>query len=267
MDQPVLADVKVPRARAASPVVRLAVGEVVLEVVHAGVALLSHLLHLEEDLALDSLKRLEGPHPVVNYPERAGKAELPCASAHYEGVFRALDSAADHRIDVYLELGQLAQPPELLIDHLEALLRHVVGRDVVHADLQVFQPHIVQLEYSLPREQIPICYQPGQHSALPDPGDRLFDPGMEKRLAAAERDGGRAELGQPVDAAEEVFEGDRGRVVVILVAVAAGEIASPDRDQVSEYRMIRRKEPTGEKGELSVIALELLCDLHVDFLR
>ena len=71
MHQTVFADVEVTRACTAAPLVRLAVGQVVLELVDARVTLLADLFHLLVNLALDAHKRLERAKVVVNDAERA----------------------------------------------------------------------------------------------------------------------------------------------------------------------------------------------------
>ena len=53
--------------------------------------------------------------------------------------------AAQHRVDVDVKKGVLGQHLQLLVEHLQALLRHVVRHDVVDADLHVIQPGVVQL--------------------------------------------------------------------------------------------------------------------------
>src|ERR1051326_2225443 len=67
----VFADVEVARAGATAPLVRPAVGEVILKAVDARVTFLTDLLHLLIDFALDALERLERAEAVVNDAERA----------------------------------------------------------------------------------------------------------------------------------------------------------------------------------------------------
>src|SRR5262245_59550998 len=75
--EPLLADVEVARARAAAPVVRLAVGEVVLKAADAGVQVLHDLARaadrrrdLVEHLALRRSERLQMSRSVVDDPDR-----------------------------------------------------------------------------------------------------------------------------------------------------------------------------------------------------
>ena len=70
VNKSVFADVEIASACAASPVVRLAICEIVLKSVYASVPLLAKTLHLVVNLALYSRQRLERAETVVNDAER-----------------------------------------------------------------------------------------------------------------------------------------------------------------------------------------------------
>ena len=111
----------------------------------------------------------------------------------------------------------------------QALLRHFVRLDVVDADLQVVEPGVVQRLDSLRREQVAVGDQSGDHAVRPDAADQGVEIRMEHRLAAAERDDRRAEVGQLVDPREHRVGRHRLGHLVVLVAVAAVDVAAADR--------------------------------------
>jgi len=55
-----------------------------------------------------------------------------------------MHSTAHHGIDVHVESRVLSQDLELLVENFEALLRDVVGIDVVDRDLQPFEAGAIQ---------------------------------------------------------------------------------------------------------------------------
>src|SRR5215470_4729825 len=68
---------------------------------------------------------------------------------------------------------------------------------------------------------------------------------MQQRLAATDGDDGRAERGQPLDAANHLGQGDGWRELIVFVAVAAGEVAAPHRDKMDVDGMPLRKQSPG----------------------
>ena len=63
--------------------------------------------------------------------------------------------------------------------------------------------------------------------------------GVQQRLAAADVDRARAEQREPIDAVEHQLCGHRLRVLVVLVAVRARQVAAADRNDLGEDRMSR----------------------------
>ncbi len=151
VDQALFADVEISRARAASPLVRLPVGEVVLEAPNPGIEILDDLPgaadgrgHVVVDLAFRAAKRLEAAGAVVNDADRGREAEIARAGVDGARVLGVLDPSAHDGVDVHVE-GRV--PPEILqlpVEHAEALLRDFVRVDVVDADLQKVEPGPVQ---------------------------------------------------------------------------------------------------------------------------
>ena len=96
--------------------------------------------HLGADLALFVAERLELAVAVVDDADGRGEPELERALADDQRVVGLLDAAADHGVDVDVEVGVLGEQLQLLVEHLEALLGDLVGLDVVDRDLHVVEP-------------------------------------------------------------------------------------------------------------------------------
>src|SRR5215471_14004993 len=79
---------------------------------------------------------------------------------------------------------------------------------------------------------------------------------MKQGLAAADRDDRYAESGEFVDAREHFGERNRLRGVVKFVAVSAGEIAAPDRDDLSEHRASAMLHGGSEHADLAATAAD-----------
>src|SRR6185295_815665 len=166
VDKPVLADVQVASPRAASPAVWLAVHQILLKAIDPGVPLLTQIFHLEVDVSFGALERLERSQTVVDDAKRTRQAQIDCATADSQRIFRCFDSAANHRVDVDAKLSELRKPLEFLIEQLQALLRNIVGRNVVYADLHVLEPSLVELLDLLLSQQISVCNKASEHSAF-----------------------------------------------------------------------------------------------------
>ena len=147
-------------------------------------------------------------------------------------------------------VGVVLQVLQLLVEHAQALLRHLVGLDVVDADLQEVEPGVVQLLDPLRHQEVAVGDQAGHHAAAADAADQVVEVRMQHRLAAAEGDDRRAELGELVDAAQHHVGRDRRRHLVVLVAVAAVDVAAADRDDLHEQRMgrVRRGRATNSRS-------------------
>jgi hypothetical protein len=79
---------------------------------------------------------------------------------------------------------------------------------------------------------------------------------MQQRLTPAERDDAGAEIDELVDASPHVIERDGLRRAIELVAVRAGEIASPRRNDLRDDGPVRRLKGTRECSGLAEPALE-----------
>ena len=253
VDQPVLADVEIPRARAAAPRVRLAVREIFLEAANARIEVLGDLpraadlaRHAVEYRTLGLTERLQAAAAVVDDADRRREAQLARATVDRPRVLGILDAAAEHRVDVDVERGVFRHPLQLLVEQPQALLRDFVRLDVVDADLQEVEAGVVQRDDALRRHQVAVGDQPRHHALLADPADQLVEIGMEHRLAAAERHHGRLEARQMIDPFDHRLRRHRVRHFVVLVAVAAVDVAAADRNDVDEKRMRGVRQPVCE---------------------
>ena len=135
---------------------------------------------------------------------------------------------------------------QLLIEQQQALLRHFIRLEVIDADLQEVEPRGVQLFNPLGDQEVAVRDQAGHHPAAADPADQDIEVRVQHGLAAAERDHGRAEIGELVDPIEHRRGWNRRRNLVVLVAVAAVDVAAADRDDLYEQRVGGMGEPAGE---------------------
>ncbi len=162
---------------------------------------------------------------------------------NYQRVLRVLDAPAQNRVDVHVKQRVPGEDLQLLIQHLEALLRDLVRHDVVDADLHVVEPGLVEALNSVGREQITVGDQARQRAVLSHARDEVVEFRMQQRLAPAERDDGGAQLGQPVKPLEHHVFGDRLGAIVVLITVGAGEIAAANGNDVRHHRV-----PGGERS-------------------
>lgn len=102
-------------------------------------------------------------------------------------------------------LARTNQPPcavgrcAVLVEHLQALLRDLVGSHVVDADLQVIQSGAIQLPNPVAAQQIPVRDHGRDHATRADPSDEQVQIGMQEWLTATERDDAGSEIGEEVD--------------------------------------------------------------------
>src|SRR6266511_3793648 len=192
MNQAVLANVEVAPSRATMPLIRQTANQILLKLVV--------VIEREEglppgiqDFVVDApLRRLEGLQlagVVMKDSDRPLEAEFTYSSRDGQ---RAL-----------------GQQTKFLIQDLEAFLRDVVRGDVVDADLKIIESRPVQPLYALGGEQIAVGDQRGDDVVTANALDQSFQLGVKQRLAAAEGDGQRSELGEPVYASRHLFNRHR----------------------------------------------------------
>src|SRR5438270_4296101 len=96
MHQPVLADIQITGAGAASPLVRLPEGDVVLKRINPGEAAFFKRLHLVIDTTFFIRQRLQLSIAIVNNSNRGAKSKLQRAFSDGECILRITNSAADY---------------------------------------------------------------------------------------------------------------------------------------------------------------------------
>jgi hypothetical protein len=99
------------------------------------------------------------------------------------------------------------------------------------------QAGAIQVLDALWGQQVTVRDQTGQNPAPADVLNDSFELGVQEGLAATDRNDGRSQRGQPVDATKHYLEGNGFRDFVEFVAVSAGEIATPNRNKVGENRV------------------------------
>src|SRR5712691_10673048 len=256
MNQAVLADVEIACAGAATPVVTLALRDIVLEGVDAGEAALLHRLHFEIDATLFFAQRLQLAAAVVNDADGRTESEGDGAFADGERVLRITNAAADHGIDVHMKVGVFGQQFELAVENFQAFLRDVVGIDVVDGDLQPLESGAVEALNPFRDQQIAIRDQAGDHAVRADTTDYVIEFRVEQRLTAGNRHHRRAQRAELVDAAEH-FLGRYGiREIVELVAVGTSQVTAAYGDDVRQQRMIRRSQGAGSHRCSAQVAVQ-----------
>jgi hypothetical protein len=81
--------------------------------------------------------------------------------------------------------------------------------------------------------------------------DNRVEIGVQQRLAAAQRDDAGAQRRKSIDPAKHVVRGDRGGMIVELVAVPAREIAAAGRNEVRENRPVWKSQRQDEHPGLA----------------
>jgi hypothetical protein len=87
-------------------------------------------------------------------------------------------------------------------------------------------------------QQIPIRDDCRNRTSMTDVSNDPLEIRVEQGFATAQRDDARAELCESVDTPQHVWRGDWRRVIVVLVAVRARQIAPANRNQMSGNGLI-----------------------------
>ena len=258
MHEAVLTDVEIAPSGAALPVVRAPEREVPLKVV----LVLDRVERRGErgDLPIDAQllrrQRHQAAMSVVDQADCRRQTQFDRPLRDRQCVLGMTQVAAEHGVDVDAERGVLSQHLELRVEHLQALLRRVVGRHVVDADLQVIQPGVVEALDALLVEQVPVRDQSSQRTGSTDVANELVEIRVQEWLAAADLDVRRAQSGQVVDTLAHRRQRHRRRVLVVLVAVGARQVAAANRNDLREDRMTRGLEAARHHGGLSPLAVQ-----------
>ena len=218
------------------------------------------------DLLIDApfpvVECLQSAGMVVNNAHRACESKSDSTLRDGDRIFGIANTATDDRIDIDRELRVRREKLEFLVEHLEALHRHVIGLDVVYADLQVVQSGIVEISDFLRCQQVPIRDDPGNHAVVPDAVKDSFDFGMKQGFAPAQRHGRGTQSGKEIYPAEHGLDRYRRRKIVVFVAITARQVTASSGDDVGEQRVLCRHQPAQHHLELAQFQLESLGLLH-----
>ncbi len=164
------------------------------------------------------------------------------------------DAAADDGVDVDVKVGVLGEHLEFPVEDLEALLRDVVGHDVVDGDLHVIESGLVQALDAIGHQEVAVGDHAGDGAGFADAGDDVVEVGVQQRLSAGDGDDGGSEAAEVVDAAEHFVERYGVGEVVEFVAIGAGEIAAAHGDDVRHVGVVGRAEGVADGADLAGLA-------------
>src|SRR5262249_23496300 len=199
---------------------------------------------------------LQLPVAIVDDSDGGREAELEGALADDERVLRVLDAAADHGVDVDVELRVFGEQLELLVEHLQTLLRDLVGQDVVDGDLEVIEAGAIEALDALGGQQVPVGDHARDHSAAADVRDDGVEIRVKQRLAAGDRDDRSAETGEAIEALVHGLERNGFRRVIEFVTVGARKITAAHRDNMRKDREIGRDKTADDHPDFARAAAE-----------
>lgn len=253
VDQPKLADIDIAGTGPAAPVVRLAVGYGFLEVIEARVAAARELTNLVPHSAFGFAEGLELARAVVDDADGRGESQTQGPLADRQRISGIGYATTDDGVDVDMEVCMLCQHLKLRIEDFEAFLRNVIRHDVVDRNLHVVEAGAVQALDAVGHQQIPVGDHAGNRAGLADARDDAVKVRMEQRLAAGDSDNRRAKPSKLVDAALHLFNRNGVRVVIELIAVSAGKVATAHRHDVRHVGVARRGKGGSDRGQLAYL--------------
>ena len=81
---------------------------------------------------------------VVDDADSGGKPQRGGMPRDHERIIRTADGTADDHIDREIKFGVSREPLELLIQHIQAFLRHLIRHDIVNTDLQMIEARAIE---------------------------------------------------------------------------------------------------------------------------
>jgi len=190
----------------------------------------------------------------VDDADGRAKAQRKRTLADRKCVFGIGRTAADHRVDVHMEVGVLGEHLQLLIQHLQRLLRDIIRHDVVDGNLHVVEASFVQPLDPVGHQEVAIGNHAGDRAGLANLADDIVQLRVQQRLAAGDGNNGGAKPPEVVDAALHLFDVHGIGDVVELVAVRAGEVAAPHGHDVRHVRVRRGGDRRGDRPDLPHLA-------------
>src|SRR6476646_6730198 len=113
------------------------------------------------------------------------------------------------------------------------------------------QASLVQLLDALRRQKIAVGDQSRNDPVGTNAADNVIELRMQQRFTTADGDQRSAQSRQLVNAAVHLFQRNRIREIVVLIAIGAGEIAAPHRNDVYLNRMISREQTLRDHFEFA----------------
>ena len=187
-------------------------------------------------------QRLQLPAAIVNDADGGSEPEFHGALPNHQRVLRMRNATAHHRIDIHVKISVLCEQLQLLVEYLQALLRHLIGIHVVDGNLQPLESRAIQPLYALRHQQISVRDQSRDHAIGANAADHVIELRMHQRLATRNRHDGRSQCAQLVDAPVHLLDRHRLRKIVKLVAVGTSQVAAPHRNDVRQQRMVGRSQ-------------------------
>ncbi len=133
-----------------------------------------------------------------------------------------------------------------------------VRRYVVDRNLQPLQPGAIEALNAVCHQKIAVRDQPGDHAPFANAVDDLVELGVKQGLATTDGNNRCPQRSQLVHPLEHGFGRNRFGKIVVFVAVFAGQIAAPRRDDVSQQRMVGRGERARDHAHPAQITVERL---------
>ena len=117
------------------------------------------------------------------------------------------------------------------------------------------QTRAIQLLNAVLVQQEAVRNHPHQTAMLANPRNQAIEIGVQKRFAAAERNDAGPESRQHIDPPQHLIHRDGFREIVVFIAVCAGEIAAPGRNNMSQHRMVRGTNTVEEHAPFAQAAI------------
>src|SRR5438270_5195955 len=193
---------------------------------------------------------------IMNNAHRSRKPEFTSTARHQSSVLRPLGCAND-RIDVDLKFRVRGEPLEFFVEHIQALLRDLIGTHIVDADLKMIESGAVQKFDACGSKQIAIGDQGRDAAVTANPLNNSIQVWVQKGFATAYGNDGSSKFRKAIYAPQNIDGCNRFREIVVLVAVSARQVAPADRHDMRHNRVSARFH--GLRDNLSLTQMEPGC--------
>ena len=96
----------------------------------------------------------------------------------------------------------------------------------------------------------------GNHPAAPDVPDDVVQVRVQQRFAPADGDDRTAHVRQEIQALLHLVQRHRRREIVVFIAIGAGQVASPSRDDMHEEGMLRGNQRLRDRAHFAHARVE-----------